>query len=111
MCFAVAAREFAREWSLAGLEAFLCRFNCPNPWDGAWKGHATHILDLAFLLLNYNQYLSKGQQQAAERFADDVIACARGPALGCVSEWDPRGIDAVRCPCRGRARQIGVCGV
>lgn len=78
MCFAVAARESARAWSLAGLDAFLYRFNCPNPWDGVWKGHATHILDLAFLLLNYNEYLSKGQRQAAERFAKDVITFVHG---------------------------------
>lgn len=78
MCFAVAAREFARAWSLAGLESFLYRFNCPNPWEGVWKGHATHILDLAFLLLNYNEYLAKGQRQAAERFAKDVITFVHG---------------------------------
>lgn len=78
VCFALAAREFARTWSLAGLEAFLYRFNCPNPWDEAWKGYATHILDLALLLLGYNEYLSKGQQQAAERFAKDVIVFVHG---------------------------------
>lgn len=75
--FAVAAREFARAWSQSGLEGFLYRFNCPNPWEGVWKGHATHILDLAFLLLN-NEYLSKGQRQAAELFAKDVITFVHG---------------------------------
>lgn len=78
VCFAFAARKFADAWSLAGLDAFLYRFNCPNPWDGAWKDHATHILDLAFLLRNYDQYLSKGQQQASGRFAGDVISFVQG---------------------------------
>lgn len=76
--FAVAAREFARAWSVAGLEAFLYRFNCPNPWNGPWEGHATHILDLAFLLFNHNEYLSTGQQQTAEGFANSVIAFVQG---------------------------------
>lgn len=78
VCFAVAAQAFARAWSNAGHEAFLYRFNCPNPWNGAWKGYATHILDLAFLLLNYNEYLSQGQRQNAERFAKDVITFVHG---------------------------------
>lgn len=30
------------------------------------------------MLLGYNEYLSKGQQQAAERFADDVVAFVHG---------------------------------
>lgn len=78
ICFAVAARDFTRAWSLAGLEAFLYRFNCSNPWNGAWKGYATHILDIAFLLLNYTEFLSQGQQQSAEQFAKDIIIFVHG---------------------------------
>lgn len=78
MCFAVAAQAFARAWCLTGNEAFLYRFNSPNPWNGAWKGYATHILDIAFVLLNYNEYLSQGQRQNAERFAKDIITFVHG---------------------------------
>ncbi|KAJ9149933.1 Sterol esterase [Pleurostoma richardsiae] len=75
--FALPARAFARAWSSSGLpgaEAFLCHFNCPNPWDGPWKGHATHIQDIAFVLQNYRDSLSVGQRRCAERYARDIIA-------------------------------------
>lgn len=81
ICFAEAARTFTRTWSgssVADTEALLYRFNCPNPWDGPWKGHAVHIQDIAYLLLNYQEYLSPGQQQSAERFANDIIAFSNG---------------------------------
>lgn len=81
VCFAAAGRSFARAWSassMLGTEAFLYMFNCPNPWDGPWKGHATHILDIAFVLMNYAEYLDKGQQSAAERFAKDIITFVNG---------------------------------
>lgn len=76
LCFAVAARSFVRAWSgslVPGAEAFLYRFNCPNPWDRPWKGYATHILDIAFALQNYAEYLSPGQCASSERFAKDII--------------------------------------
>lgn len=76
LCFTLALQSFARAWSTSpvhGTESFLYRFNCPNSWDGPWKGHATHILDIAFLLLNYREYLSPGQQLSVERFAKDII--------------------------------------
>ncbi|KAK1777632.1 Alpha/Beta hydrolase protein [Copromyces sp. CBS 386.78] len=63
ICFALGARAFARAWSQKpGAEAFLYRFNVPNPWDGPWKGHATHILDIALALQNYREHLGLGQQ-------------------------------------------------
>lgn len=77
ICFASAARSFSRSWSVSsvpGTEALLYMFNCPNPWEGPWKGHATHILDIAFVLMNYSDYLDQGQQRAAERFAKDIIS-------------------------------------
>jgi len=79
--FAQPARVFSRAWSAAavpGTEAFLCHFNCPNPWAGPWKGYATHILDIAFVLQNYNEHLSPGQAKCAERYAKDVIAFVNG---------------------------------
>lgn len=81
ICFALGARLFTRLWSASsvpGTEAFLCHFNCPNPWEGAWKGHATHIQDIAFMLQNYSEFLSDGQQKSAKRFATDIIAFVNG---------------------------------
>ncbi len=82
ICFALGARTFARTWSDAGAEAateaFLYRFNVPNPWDGPWKGWATHILDIAFVLQNYRERLAPGQQRAGDKFTDDVISFVNG---------------------------------
>ncbi|KAH6974610.1 Alpha/Beta hydrolase protein [Ilyonectria sp. MPI-CAGE-AT-0026] len=85
--FALPAREFARAWSASNVphtEAFLCHFNAPNPWDGSWKGHATHIQDIAFVLQNYRHTLYAGQRRCGERYAKDVIAFVNG-----AKPWPP----------------------
>lgn len=69
---------FGTGFPVPGTEAFLHRFNCPNPWDGPWKGHATHILNIAFALQYYAEYLSPGQRASAERFAKDIITFVQG---------------------------------
>lgn len=80
ICFALGARAFASTWSEGGsdTESFLYRFNLPNPWDGPWKGHATHILDIAVVLQNYRERLAPGQQQASDRFTKHVISFVNG---------------------------------
>ncbi len=60
--------------------AYVYAFNEPNPWDGAWKGHSTHILDVSYLFLNYNEYLSDSQKAVAFAFAEDMIKFANGIA-------------------------------
>ncbi|KAK3686804.1 hypothetical protein LTR37_019437 [Vermiconidia calcicola] len=60
------------------METYMYRFNQPNPWEGPWKGHATHILDLTFLLQNFNEYLDESQRGSAEQFAKDVIRFVNG---------------------------------
>lgn len=82
--FALPASSFARVWSaspIPGTNAYLYHFNCPNPWDGPWKGHATHAQDLMFVLQNYKNQLSLGQRQCADRFARDIITFVNGASL------------------------------
>ncbi|PKS09653.1 hypothetical protein jhhlp_004272 [Lomentospora prolificans] len=79
--FAAPAVAFSKAWSsssVPGTESFLCHFNCPNPWEGPWKGYSTHILDIAFALQNYNECLSPGQAKCAERYGKDVISFVNG---------------------------------
>ncbi|PVH72445.1 alpha/beta-hydrolase [Cadophora sp. DSE1049] len=90
LLFYLSARVFTRAWpkcSDIGSEAFQYHFNCPNLWDGPWKGHASHALDSAFLLQNFNSDLSSGQAKVAERFAKDLIMFINGkdawPAYRC----------------------------
>ncbi|KAF2843909.1 alpha/beta-hydrolase [Plenodomus tracheiphilus IPT5] len=50
------------------ISSFVCHFNEPNPWDGPGKGEANHILDVAFLFQNFNEYLDPMQDKTAEDF-------------------------------------------
>jgi hypothetical protein len=88
--FALPVDAFARVWSgrvVPRSDAFVYHFNCPNPWEGKWKDHATHVLDITFVLQNYNDHLSPGQRQCAVRFAEDIITFVQGgspwPAYQC----------------------------
>lgn len=73
--FTAPVLEMAHGWPTT---AFVYHFNEPNPWDGPYKGKSTHILDVAFLFQNYNDYLSLEQRKSAEKFAKDLIAFVNG---------------------------------
>lgn len=60
------------------MPVFMYRFNEPNTWPGPWQGRATHIHDLTYLFLNFNQFLSSDQSQLADEFAADVIEFING---------------------------------
>ncbi|KAL2670507.1 hypothetical protein Neosp_014295 [[Neocosmospora] mangrovei] len=76
-----AARVFAARFPQ---DAFVMEFAEPNPWDGPFKGHSTHILDISFLLQNYNDSLDNAQRAASEEFAKAVIAFVHGE-----KPWEP----------------------
>ncbi|POR33560.1 hypothetical protein TPAR_06256 [Tolypocladium paradoxum] len=59
-------------------DVFLYAFHEPNPWDGPFRGHATHVLDVAFLFQNFNDILDQSQKNIAKAFAKDVIAFSNG---------------------------------
>ncbi|KAH6995430.1 carboxylesteras-like protein [Ilyonectria destructans] len=58
--------------------SFLYVFNEQNPWHGLFKGHASHILDIAFLFQNYNDALDESQRASAKVFGMDVIKFVNG---------------------------------
>ncbi|OIW26278.1 alpha/beta-hydrolase [Coniochaeta ligniaria NRRL 30616] len=76
--FAQAAEASAQAWHSSTGTALLSHFTCPNPWDGGWKGYATHGLDAAFVLQNFNQFLSAGQKACAERMGRDMVDFVAG---------------------------------
>lgn len=76
--FAQAARASALAWQSATGTALLSHFTSPNPWDGGWKGNATHCLDAAFALQNFNQFLPAGQRACAERMGRDLVDFVTG---------------------------------
>ena len=75
ICFHAPARAYVTAWPSA---AYQYRFREPNPWDGPWKGHSTHVLDVAYLFLNYNEFLTPPQTAFATQFATDVISFVNG---------------------------------
>ncbi|KAL1841393.1 hypothetical protein VTK73DRAFT_3496 [Phialemonium thermophilum] len=85
LAFAEAAIATARAWTLplppagAGTpRSFLTHFHCPNPWPGPYTGSATHALDAAFALQNYDAYLPQGQRACAERMGRDLVLFVDG---------------------------------
>lgn len=68
--------SFARGWPEGKLRTFA--FNEPNPWEGLYKGEATHVLDVVFMFQNYNDKLSLGQRKAAENFGLDMARFIAG---------------------------------
>lgn len=78
--FAQGAKATAQAWTAAGsrlgTKAYLEHFNLPNPWPGAYQGHASHALDAAIVLGNYNNFLGAGQRACAEKMTGDLISLA-----------------------------------
>lgn len=77
--------SYASYWSGS---AYIYHFNEPNPWDGPWKGYASHILDVAFLFQNYNEHLSELQRGTAIKFAEDLLNFANGEAAWPAFTWE-----------------------
>lgn len=67
----------------------VLHFNEPNPWKGPFQGESTHILDVAFLFQNYNEYLPKEQRNTAVCFGRDIISFANGRPLNDSMKGDP----------------------
>ncbi|KAF2707444.1 alpha/beta-hydrolase [Pleomassaria siparia CBS 279.74] len=69
------AQAFARSWPG---NAYYYHFDEPNPWDGAFKGYATHLLDAAFLFQGYNEKMSPETREVAISLAKDFVKFANG---------------------------------
>lgn len=75
--FHAPVHAYASAWPSA---VYQYRFREPNSWDGPWKGFSSHVLDIAYLFLNYTEYMSALQVQLAEQFAKDIISFVNGIA-------------------------------
>lgn len=81
--FYAPALALAKAWSGP---AYVYHFNEPNPWDGPWKGRASHITDIGYLFHNFDEYMTDAQRAVGARYASDLIEFTNGkapwPALG-----------------------------
>lgn len=69
---------YATHFHTAGVKTFVYRFNATNPWDGPLKGTSNHILDIAFLFQNYNEFLEGTHRDVAEGFGERMLAFVAG---------------------------------
>ncbi|KAL2839402.1 Alpha/Beta hydrolase protein [Aspergillus pseudoustus] len=91
ICFFVPVLNYGHCWSG---QAFIYQFNEANTWDGPWKGYANHILDVAYLFQNYNEYLPESQRGVAIQFAKDVIAFANGNPPWAAFKWETGALNS-----------------
>ncbi|TVY80602.1 Lipase [Lachnellula suecica] len=59
-------------------KSYVFHFNEPNPWGGRFQGVAGHVLDVAFLFQNYNEFLDETQQSSAKAFGSHFIDFVAG---------------------------------
>jgi carboxylesterase type B len=79
--FYAPARAFAQGWPR---KFFLYHFNEGIPWPGRFQGEAGHILDVAYLFQNYNEFLNDDQKKVARAYAEDFISFVNGE-----EPWQP----------------------
>lgn len=60
--------------------AYIYYFNEGNPWDGPWKDQASHILDVAYIFQNFQEFLTPEQKNVGTAFAEDVFKYCHGIA-------------------------------
>ncbi|KAK8236101.1 Alpha/Beta hydrolase protein [Phyllosticta capitalensis] len=67
--------------------AHVLIFATPNPWPGKWHRRATHILDVAYLFLNYASagLIPTHSLPVAHALASDVLSFTSGRGL----RWNP----------------------
>ena len=77
IAFLAPVNSYAAAWPG---NAYVYHFNEPNPWDGPWKGETGHVLDVAFLFLNFEEALTAEQKRVGEAFAESFLKFFNGIA-------------------------------
>ncbi|KAH8817486.1 putative carboxylesterase [Xylogone sp. PMI_703] len=75
IAFLAPVYTYAKAWPG---NAYVYHFNEPNPWDGPWKGQTGHILDVAFLFMNFEDSLTDEQKEIGKAFAENFIKFFNG---------------------------------
>jgi carboxylesterase type B len=93
----IPAYTYAQSWPG---KAYRYHFNEPNPWEGPFRGYATHSLDCFYLFQNYNEKLPSEAREVAIALAKDFVSFANGKAnwpeyekvSGMVRKYGPSGV-------------------
>ncbi|KNG84948.1 putative carboxylesterase [Aspergillus nomiae NRRL 13137] len=75
ICFFAPVLTFIRGWRG---NSHVYYFNEGNPWEGPWKGRATHILDVAYLTQNFQEFMTPSEQLVATTLAEDFFKFCHG---------------------------------
>jgi carboxylesterase type B len=75
LVYAAPALCCARAWPGS---RYVYHFNEGNPWEGQFRGLATHMLDAAFLFQNYNGKMEEKEKDVATAMAKEFLAFANG---------------------------------
>ncbi|KAE8367312.1 Alpha/Beta hydrolase protein [Aspergillus caelatus] len=75
ICFFAPVLTLTRGWRG---NSHVYYFNEGNPWEGPWKGKATHILDVAYLTQNFQEFMTPSQQLVATTYAEDFLKFCHG---------------------------------
>lgn len=73
--FYAPAVQMAESWP--GL-SYVGHFNERNPFEGPYKGRASHMLDVAYIWGNYNRKYTKQNWITARAFAEDFVSFVTG---------------------------------
>jgi hypothetical protein len=73
--------SYAHGWDT---NVFVYFFNELKTWEGSWKSHTNHILNVASLFQNYNDHLSQAQQETVVEVRRDLIDFTNGRAAWAV---------------------------
>lgn len=77
IAYAAPTLSFARAWPG---KRYVYHFDQGNPWEGQFKGMATHMLDAAFLFQQYNDSMGEKERSVARALGKGFIAFANGSA-------------------------------
>jgi hypothetical protein len=75
IAFFAPVHSFATAWPG---NSYIYHFNEPNPWEGPWKGQSGHVLDVSFLFMNFEAFLTAEQKAVGESFAGNFIKFFNG---------------------------------
>ena len=81
ICFFAPVLTLTRGWRG---NSHVYYFNEGNPWEGPWKGKATHILDVAYITQNFQEFMTPSQQLVAITYAEDFLKFCHG-----INPWPP----------------------
>lgn len=75
LCFYLPEEMFAQNFPGT---TYVYHLNVPNPWEGPFKGQATHIFDVALFFRNFDDKLPTTSKEIGLAFGDSIVKFVGG---------------------------------